>query len=258
MVGLTSLGQRVIAMHSAHTQLAMDCLPAVDRSSHDKAAQRVFTVVMLGILALIFTKPVSAWNPLRDVSRAVRKASTPHVARLLVDVQKSQQKIEEASNTATEEQLKELFKKKAEAEAAVIEAERKIRIRTEERALAKIESELTSKKTVAYEIDHIAYTAISNSLYGAKLELEPIVYENYTFLLLEPHTLLKEGDSELQLRSAVFWNKNEDRLTIRYVALEKRLRSPEPRVTSEPRLVASAAKYIESLAEIVVARGVAR
>ena len=74
------------------------------------------------------------------------------------------------------------------------------------------------------------------------------MYENYVFLTIDPHKLQSEDDGQLILRMIVYWKKGVDRLTFRYAALEKRLRAPEPRLTTEPRLQAIADSYVQSLA----------
>lgn len=55
--------------------------------------------------------------------------------------------------------------------------------------MTKLEQDLVKVKTVPYKINRIAYTAISNALYESTLELQPTVYENYVFLVVEPRTI---------------------------------------------------------------------
>lgn len=200
------------------------------------------------LLMLLVSAPASAWDPIRDLSGTIRRANSANVARLVKNVDEKQTAVEAAIASGAAAELVRLAKEKAEAEAAVLEAERQIRIQIEERAAAKIESELAGRKSVPYPVDRIAYIAVGNALYSESLEFQPAVYENYVFLTLDPYTLQTEEDGQLILRMIVYWRKGADRLTIRYAALEKRLRSPQPRLTAEPRLQALADGYVEKLA----------
>jgi len=207
--------------------------------------------LILGVLTLLASSAL-VWNPVRDIERAVRTQNAAPVAALVIDASKARADVAKGKITANPVQLSELERRRREAEDAVLEEERKIRVRVEERAVAQLESELAGKRTFSYKLDRIASAAIGSVLYDQKLEIQPMVYENYVFLEVDPHKLESTGDSEAQLRLVLFWKRSDDRVTMRYAALEKRLRSPEPRLSNDPRIKQIAETFVESLGKTIV------
>ena len=198
-----------------------------------------------------------AWNLIRDVEHAVRTVTVAPVAQLIGEADKASVAVAAAKVSAVPPaQLSELEKRQRAAEVAVLEEERKIRVRVEERALVALEEQLKNVRSVPYKIDRIALTAISNVLYRRDLEIQPMVYENFVFLHIEPKKIAVDEGSEVHLRLVVYWDRNGDRLSMRYAAVEKRLRVAEPRLSADPRIVGQAAAFVGELAKALERKGV--
>jgi hypothetical protein len=212
--------------------------------------------IVMSLCLACFAASSRAGGIFGELERVVRQSTAASIGVLVSDADKASVALAVAkANVVPAAQLSELERRKQEAEAAVMEQERQIRIRVEERAVLALEAGLGSIKTIPYKVDRIAYIAISNSLYGKGLELQPMIYENYVFLQIEPRKIASSGDSEISLRAVVYWKRNDDRVAIRYAALEKRLRSSEPRVVTEPQTKALADDFVSSLAKALERRG---
>jgi hypothetical protein len=185
-----------------------------------------------------------------DIESRVRRENVVSMAALVRDVHDIRKDLA-ASLDAAQAEIDRLNREKAQAEAAVLEKEREIRMQVEQRVLDSLRKELNYLKTFPYRLDTIASAAITSALYENGLEMQPIVYENYVFIEVNPPSLEVAGNREALLRLVLFWKKNDTRVSILYKVLEKRLRSPEPQTSNDPRIKTLADRYVANLASLV-------
>lgn len=193
----------------------------------------------------------------RTVEREILAIQASAVDARALDIAKAQAAVEAAKAGSNDESLKEAQRALAESEVMADALERQIRSRIEQGALQRVEKggQFTEFKAVPLKTSRLTLIAAISTLYKRQFDVQSAVYENYVFIEAGPTLVGNTGTSQALIHLVLYWAKQGGEVLLRYAPLEKRLRSPEPRLTADSTIKALVDKAANELIGTIVPGG---
>lgn len=189
----------------------------------------------LTIVVVILAPTTSlAWDPIKDIERSVRLSARNAERAMRHEVSEAAREVRRVRESGRPEDIQASEERLARARRRSEEQERIVQKQIEERALLALEKELPLHESLPRSIVPETLAIVTDALYSHDFEPRPEPFPSYIFVRTEPRIVAEPStSSEVILHLVVFWNRAGERLNVRYRTLEKRLRSPEPRVTED-------------------------